>query len=158
MVQLTAMTDVSIFLARPYEHERDKLAVTEMCKDVYGGTDYLPRLLPSFAANILCKPIVLALESDGAGSREPGVVAFANVRKMHADTLHDKPSPFFLEAVRVNSTLYRCGLGRRVVNAAVKMVSPESGEDAEIVGVTLAENEAMMRIFRSQRELKQATC
>jgi GNAT superfamily N-acetyltransferase len=139
---------------RPYEHGRDAGAITEMCKTVYGGHDYLPRLLPSLSQNPLSFPFVLASDNRDVSNTENVVVACAILRKMHADG----PAPFFLEAVRVDPRFYAKGLGRRVVEEAMAMVRAQHGHNLNFVSVTIAGNKAMMRILRSQRVFREKTC
>ncbi len=69
-------TDESVVL-RDYNPSRDELFVKNICQDVYGGKDYLPRMIGHFTSSETDFPMVLC-RSDDSGQ----VVAVGNLQIM----------------------------------------------------------------------------
>lgn len=124
-----------------YRHyrEQDHRDVVELCKDVYGGADYLPKILAALPEDPCCSPRVI---HDGCK-----VVAFCNVRVFESDD--ESHDVIYIEAVRVSEAVRGQGFGTRIVeetmNAAV--ADANSARVIRFLSTTISQNMAMRRIF-----------
>lgn len=113
---------------RRYE-ARDQPRLEEICRGVYGGTDYLPRVAPALSADESCTFLV--------GHDGPRLVAAANLRRLSSRL-------GWLEAVRTEGGARNRGHGERISRAALR-VADEAG--LETLSATTESNAAMRRVF-----------
>ncbi|KAL6757369.1 hypothetical protein V8C86DRAFT_1688143 [Haematococcus lacustris] len=88
---------------RPYRHPTDYGAIVDICKDVYGGTDYIPRMLPTYTSQ---SHSVLLVAEHEPSSTVHGIVC-ADLRGHMA----------FVFGLRVQASTRGCGLGRHLMAA-----------------------------------------
>jgi len=116
---------------RPFDLVRDQLAVEEICKDVYGGMDYVPHRASSYASDPEC--CFLVLEDTSSGQ----VVALANVRRL-------KPNMAWLEAVRTSEKYRGKGLAAQLTQHLILRCK---SDNLETFSSTDKGNRAMQRVF-----------
>lgn len=121
----------SSYQIRRFDPARDQTAVENICKNVYGGTDYLPKIAASLANDP--SSLFVVLEDQYLG--QP--VAVANVRKF-------KPSMAWLEAVRTSEEHQGKGFAARLTEYLIDHC--KSG-DHEVYTCTAKSNKAMQRVF-----------
>lgn len=128
----------STFYYRSYRDE-DHEDVLELCKNIYGGRDYVPRVVAACAADSSCSPRVIQ-----SGSK---VVAFCNVRVLESDD--EDHHVIYIEAVRVSESVQGRGLGTRILQETmdVTLAGVTSTKTVRFLSTTIPENMAMRRIF-----------
>ncbi len=137
---------------RPYDDARDRGQVREICRNVYGGTDRIPHLLPHLAASTSDYPLVLI---DTASDT---VVAFVNLARRFSRA---SAAPLFLlEAIRVAEHARGRGLGTAITAAAQLHAQRLSHRTASvrIMTTTIPDNRAAARIFDKLQFLPRGIC
>lgn len=129
----TVMLGMDKLEVRPFSSLRDQDRLDEICKDVWGGTDYLPSLAPVFEEDPSCDFIVMTVEETGE------MVACGNIRFL------DEKKSVWIEAIRV-STKHK---GRGFATILMQEICRRSREDGvkEIMSCTIATNNAMKKVF-----------
>uniref|UniRef100_A0A383W008 N-acetyltransferase domain-containing protein n=1 Tax=Tetradesmus obliquus TaxID=3088 RepID=A0A383W008_TETOB len=122
---------------RTYLHQ-DQPAVVDICKKVYNGSDYMPRMIQHFA------------ERDGTtvlvSQPEPGCAADP------ADAIHGlvcghrRGSAWFLFGLRVAEHARGKGVARALMEH-ICSCSSEHGEVAAVTSATIPQNPAAVRLF-----------
>jgi hypothetical protein len=128
---------------RPYNPTFDHEHLIEICKDIYGGSDYLPSTAMAYHNDPNCDFQVLAC-------RETNIpVACANLRCMSNNG--DGSSAFWLEAVRTSSKHRNQGLGYRLLQSQLQTRLSASDDPSMptpiILSCTVQSNLAMGRVF-----------
>ena len=122
----------SAYRMRPFDPVADQVHLEEMCRDVYGGSDYLPRAAKSMASDPLCSFVVLVRDGDDVPA------AVGNLRN---DFL---PGRSWLEAVRTAERYRNLGLAARITGS----LSEEARERGnELMTCTVGSNAAMRRVL-----------
>jgi GNAT superfamily N-acetyltransferase len=137
-------------LVRPFDARRnDAQAILHMCRDVYGGTDYMPRVI-GYLGELSAREdqedqqrtIVLvaeeeqdAAESADTDSAQVGVVVAQLRGEGHA----------FLFGLRVDSRVRGRGVGRVLMRAAVDAAAASGAQ--HLVGATIPSNAASIALF-----------
>lgn len=113
--------------------------VVELCKNVYGGKDYVPRILEALSSDPLCSPRVIC-----QGDK---VVAFCNVRLLESDA--DSHHVVYIEAVRVSEANRRQGLATRIVQETMdtEIARVNSPNPVRFFSTTVQDIVAMRTIF-----------
>lgn len=126
---------------RDYDAVRDAEQLAHICRNVFNGTDRVPRALPAYVADPLCRPRVLVSPHTNVP------VAFANVRQLASGDA--RCGVVYVEAVRVAEEARGQGLGLRMTEDAMR-VAQAWGEEwlsSRILSTTVPRNARMRRIF-----------
>jgi len=116
---------------RPFDVSRDQVALEEICKNVYGGKDYLPHTAASLVTDPHCCFMCI---TDAESDR---IVAVGNAKKI-------RPGMAWLEAVRTCEKHRGKGLARKLTQHLVDL----SKEDLhEVFTCTSGSNIAMRKVF-----------
>eukprot|EP00568_Trieres_chinensis_P005390 CAMPEP_0183309042 /NCGR_PEP_ID=MMETSP0160_2-20130417/23661_1 /TAXON_ID=2839 ORGANISM="Odontella Sinensis, Strain Grunow 1884" /NCGR_SAMPLE_ID=MMETSP0160_2 /ASSEMBLY_ACC=CAM_ASM_000250 /LENGTH=349 /DNA_ID=CAMNT_0025472983 /DNA_START=96 /DNA_END=1145 /DNA_ORIENTATION=+ len=139
--------NVSTYSVRPFETTSDLPHLEEICRDVYDGTDYLPKTAPSIVADPSCSFVVLTRENNeslenGMGGVEKNSVgvplAVANLRRSHL------PGVCWLEAVRTSNAHRNRGLAKSIVT---KLLDDASSYGEDTLTCTVKSNIAMRKVL-----------
>jgi hypothetical protein len=125
---------------RPYNPTFDHEHLVEICKDIYGGSDYLPSSAMAYHKDPNCDFQVLSCPETNIP------VACANLRCM---SNNGGSSAFWLEAVRTSSKHRNQGLGYRLLQSQLQMRVSGSDQSMprQILSCTVQSNYAMGRVF-----------
>jgi GNAT superfamily N-acetyltransferase len=123
------------FSIRPYSSVTDDQNLREMCKDVWGGTDYLPETASSYENDPACQ--FLVLEDQASGS----LAAAGNLRAIDPS----KGISYWIEAIRVSPSFEGRGVGTGLVRELCKRARDKGA--LEILSSTIDANRAMQAIF-----------
>ena len=123
-----------VFKVRPFSSPQDKENLADICKDVWGGTDYLPNLAHSFEEDPSCDFVILEHEKTGE------MVAAGNRRFMD-----EAGESVWIEAIRVSTRFKRRGIATLFMQELCRM-SKEGGA-LEILSCTVDTNDAMKNVF-----------
>ena len=121
------------FQIRAFEVARDQAPLELICRNVFGGTDYLPTMAPKYAADPSCWFMVLASKQNDTP------IAVANLR------VFEESKSFWLEGVRVSEEHRNKGIAQELVSSMVELARHEGLE--RILTCTIQSNQAMRRIF-----------
>lgn len=144
MVKGSTLAQLPTF--RAYREIDDRGQIVEMCKNVFGGADYIPHVLKAYGEDPSCFPRVATI-----GSK---VVAFCNLRILENDDDHQ--DVYLLEAVRVAESERGKGFGNFVVEETLrgfsKAVQPRNAythldKQVRLLSVTVLSNLRMQKIF-----------
>ncbi|KAL7486580.1 hypothetical protein ACHAW6_012179 [Cyclotella cf. meneghiniana] len=117
-----AATDTAIhhYNLRPYNPRTDRIALEQICANVYNGSDYLPQMAESYAADPLCSFLTLA-----AREEEDGILAVANYKRLPSQQCA------WIEAVRTHPIHRNKGLASLLLR--------------ELINLAIIENDALRR-------------
>jgi len=123
-----------VFKVRHFSSQRDSKNLTEMCKDVWNGTDYLPKVATLFESDPTCDFVIMEAEATGQ------MIAAGNRRNFdeNGDTI-------WLEAIRVSDKFK----GRGVATALMRELIERSRSNGarEVLACTVNDNLAMKKVF-----------
>lgn len=120
------------YIIRKFDTAKDLDALHDICRNVYGGSDYLPKTAPILASDPnSCFYVMADDETD-----RPAAVG--NARKF-------KPRMSWLEAIRTCEEHRGRGLARRLTQSLIDLSRSEHG--SEVYSCTVASNVAMQRVF-----------
>ncbi|KAF6253297.1 acyl-CoA N-acyltransferase [Scenedesmus sp. NREL 46B-D3] len=128
--------DLSI---RPYLHQ-DQPAVVDICKNVYNGSDYMPRMIQHFAE----RGETTVLVSQPGPGPEPGANSADAIHGLVCG--HRRGSAWFLFGLRVAEHARGKGVARALM-AEICSCSREHGGVAAITSATVPQNPAAVRLF-----------
>jgi len=147
--------DGQIFRVRPYDSSSDRAAIESICKDVYGGRDYLPNTADSLADDPTCRFLVLEVSSDVDDDGDDCVVvnneeirgptgsvvvaACANARTNFQRGMS------WLEAVRTSKNYRGNGLAQQLTETLLQ--TTRFHDKCELYSCTITSNIAMRRVF-----------
>lgn len=135
---LSASTSVvlqgSSYTIRPYVGISDYENLTEMCKDVWGGTDYLPSIANRFEADDRCDFLVVVNDRSGE------LVAAGNRRMFDLEG-----NTIWIEAIRTAKAYQGRGIASLLVKELILKSSTENR--GHILSCTIENNAAMRRLF-----------
>lgn len=135
---------------RPFEAAKDQDQLQYICRNVYGGTDYLPDQASELEQDLYCSFQALTGKQPLDDEKEETILlAVANLR-----ALNDKTG--WLEAVRVNEDYRGQGLATRLLQDLVTRVGAREKEYERILSVTIESNLVMQRVFQ-RLGMKQAS-
>ena len=132
---------------RPFDLDQDTHALQDICKDVYGGRDYLPQTAIKYARDphacfLALAP--LAFDNETRVERDPTrqgpIVAVANAQQ------HVLPNIAWLEAVRTCPTQRGKGLAR-ILTQQLMDISRSQFDCHNVYTCTVDSNVAMKKIF-----------
>ena len=138
----TASSSAPSYRLRKFDVDKDMEAIHDICKDVYGGADYLPKTAPILADDPNSSFVVLA---DITTDRPAAV---GNARRF-------KPNMSWLEAIRTCPDHRSRGLARQLTASLIKSSHSEHGD--AMYSCTVASNVAMRKVFErtNMKELGQ---
>ncbi len=132
----------------PYDltRESDRTLLDEICANVYGGTDYLPAMAASYAADPVCSFLALTksniLRSISTEENET-ILAVANYKRLRAQNVG------WIEAVRTHPRHPNKGLAtdilRSIVNLSKDENSMHNAQLSKILTCTIQSNKGMLR-------------
>ena len=132
----------SSYRLRKFDVDKDMEAIHDICRDVYGGADYLPKTAPILADDPNSSFVVLAdLTTD-----RPAAVG--NARRF-------KPNMRWLEAIRTCPDHRSRGLARQLTASLIESSHSELGD--AMYSCTVQSNVAMRKVFErtNMKELGQ---
>lgn len=121
--------------------ESDRSTLEEICKNVYGGGDYLPQTAASYAADPACSLLSLfGAEEDN----EDKMVAIANYKRLPTQ------NSAWIEAVRTHPDHRNQGLATTMLRSLVDVSKQENdvnknNEPTKIMTCTVQSNKGMVR-------------
>lgn len=137
---LSAVTSASsvllgtdVLTIRPFSSKIDSENLSELCKDVWDGTDYLPNVAPLFESDPSCDFVIME-------DKEGTMVAAGNRRNFDKEG-----NVIWLEAIRVSSRCKGRGIATALMGELIRR-SKESGA-REVLSCTIQENHAMHKVF-----------
>mmetsp|Transcript_30260 Transcript_30260/g.63352 ORF Transcript_30260/g.63352 Transcript_30260/m.63352 type:complete len:385 (+) Transcript_30260:1-1155(+) len=132
---LTALTvGTDVFRLRPFSFMRDQTNLVEICKDVYGGDDYLPTTARAYEEEADCNFFVLEDETTGE------LVGAANLRR-----LDKAEKSYWVEAIRVSPEFEGRGVATILTRELCRRAREEGAR--QIMSCTSTGNVSMMKIF-----------
>lgn len=135
---------------RPYDpaRESDRTSLDEICANVYGGTDYLPAMAASYAADPACSLLVLTKNEISRSTEEDEtILAVANYKRLHAQNIG------WMEAVRTHPRHRNKGLATAILRSIVYLSKDENdmqlhknnAQPTKILTCTIQSNKGMLR-------------
>jgi len=126
------------FTIRPFSSPRDKANLNELCKDLWGGRDYVPSMAGAYEQDPTCDFVLMECDTTGE------MVAVGNRRTLSSD--EEGRSAIFVEAIRVSSKHQGRGIGTSFMRHLCG-ASRDSGAK-EILACTASE--VMRNIFAKE--------
>ena len=117
---------------RPFEPSRDQSDLEQMCRNTFGGSDYLPKMALTYDKDPNCHFQVLARADDGT------CAAVANMRMLNRKMA-------WLEAVRTSENCRNKGLAYRLLRSMLHHAVGLGYE--QVLSCTIASNTPMRRVF-----------
>ena len=128
----TSTSTSSSYRLRKFDVDKDMGAIHDICKSVYGGSDYLPKTAPALAGDPNSSFVVLAnIDTD-----RPAAVG--NARRF-------KPNMSWLEAIRTCPNHRGRGLARQLTQSLIESSHSEHGD--AMYSCTVESNVAMRKVF-----------
>ena len=128
----TSTSTSSSYRLRKFDVDKDMDAIQEICRSVYGGSDYLPKTAPALAGDPNSSFVVLAnIDTD-----RPAAVG--NARRF-------KPNMSWLEAIRTCPDHRGRGLARQLTQLLIESSHSEHGD--AMYSCTVESNVAMRKVF-----------
>ena len=135
---------------RPYDlaRESDRTSLDEICANVYGGTDYLPAMAASYAADPACSLLVLTKNEILRSTEEDEtILAVANYKRLHAQNVG------WMEAVRTHPRHRNKGFATAILRSIVDLSKDENdtqlhknnAQPTKILTCTIQSNKGMLR-------------
>ncbi len=132
--------NMNTFTMRPFVSGKDAENLSELCKDVWVGRDYVPSIAPILEKDPSCDFVIL--EDDKTGK----MVAAGNRR-----LLDEKGTSIWIEAIRVSSKFQGRGVATLMMKEFLRR-SKDTGAK-EIMSCTSDNNHAMKKVF-TKEEIK----
>lgn len=129
---------------RPYCPKRDRKDLEEICRNTFGGSDYLPKMAATYADDPNSHFQALIHSNDAKNSR---LAAVANMRMVNQKT-------GWLEGVRTSEDYRNKGLAFRLLQSLLKDAGAMNYE--QVLSCTVESNVAMRRVFE-KLQLKELT-
>jgi len=130
---MTSMKTTDNYKLRLYNPTTDRSALDEICANVYGGSDYLPKVADTYVADPMCS--FLALEQNGI------IVAVANYKRLPLQ------NSVWIEAVRTHPNHRNKGLATSLLRELVSLSREEGISNVTILTCTIESNIGMQRAF-----------
>ena len=147
----------SCYHVRPYDPSRDQATLEDICKNVYGGTDYLPKMAIKYVNDDSCSFLALATkpgdnpqqQSQGDEEDDDTIVAVANYKRLPAQ------NAAWIEAVRTHPDYRNQGCSSKLLKSIVELAKEEdskksssnSQSSTDILTCTIKSNKGMQRVF-----------
>lgn len=128
---------------RLYDPTTDRSNLEEICANVYGGGDYLPKVAESYVADPLCSFLALAGVSSTYDETDE-IVAVANYKRLPSQ------NSAWIEAVRTHPKHQNKGLASSLLRKMVALAEKEDGDTdssgrTRILTCTIVSNKGMQR-------------
>lgn len=117
---------------RPFEAKRDQPELERICKDFFGGKDYVPSLAAQYESDPKCDFMLLT----SADNDVP--LAVANLRSL-------QPGVAWLEAVRTSTQHRNKGLATQLLQSMIRLAKEK--ELHQVFTCTVRSNEAMKHVL-----------
>ncbi|KAL7498818.1 hypothetical protein ACHAWT_006675 [Skeletonema menzelii] len=148
------MTTPSNYRIRPYDPSRDRTSLEEICANIYGGSDYLPKMANTYVNDDACSFLALATKRKGDfqqlqeedGQDDDTIIAVANYKRLPAQ------NAAWIEAVRTHSGYRNQGLASKLLQSIVELAKEEDRKNkrqspTNILTCTVKSNVGMQRVF-----------
>jgi len=117
---------------RPFDPRTDQAALVDICRNVYGGSDYLPNISRQLASDPSCTFLAAAAaavidDDDGTDDEHPKLALVAAVGNLRVIKKKTGNVVMWLEAVRTCRRHRRRGLARRLVSELLLLVAAGGG-------------------------------
>ena len=146
-------TTMQNYKLRLYNPLSDVLALEEICANVYGGGDYLPKVAESYVADDMCSFLALTTTEETTGEdtaqtnneEEDSVIAVANYKRLPVQ------NSAWIEAVRTHPNHQGKGLATKLLNSIIEIAKEEDDihnkakEPINILTCTVESNKGMKR-------------
>ena len=147
-------TTMQNYKLRLYNPLSDVLALEEICANVYGGGDYLPKVAESYVADDMCSFLALTTTEETTGEdtaqtinddEEDNVIAVANYKRLPVQ------NSAWIEAVRTHPNHQGKGLATKLLNSIIEIAKEEDDihnkakEPINILTCTVESNKGMKR-------------
>ena len=127
--------------------ESDVLALEEICANVYGGGDYLPKKAASYVSDNMCSFLALTTtkEDTQTNDEEDSVIAVANYKRLPVQ------NSAWIEAVRTHPNHQGKGLATRLLRSILEIAKEEDDihnkteEPTNILTCTVESNKGMKK-------------
>lgn len=123
---------------RPYNDKTDRAEIIEMCRTVWNGTDYIPRLLPTLPTYPNTHAFVLP-------GTKTSIDSFVYVYSLGLD-IKTKKNTYFMGGLRVEPSVRNQGLGKRTISLIGRHMK-DVLRGGKVLSTTIRENEVVVRIF-----------
>jgi GNAT superfamily N-acetyltransferase len=129
------------YKVRPYNPNTDRSNLEEICENVYGGGDYLPKVAEIYVADPLCSFLALAVAGD---ENQDEIVAVANYKRLPLQ------NSAWIEAVRTHPSHQNKGLASSLLRELIALSKEEdrclsTQERTRILTCTIESNKGMQR-------------
>lgn len=132
---------------RLYNPLSDVLALEEICANVYGGGDYLPKVAESYVADDMCSFLALTTtkEDTQTNDEEDSVIAVANYKRLPVQ------NSAWIEAVRTHPNHQGKGLATKLLHSIIEIAKEEDDihnkakEPINILTCTVESNKGMKK-------------
>lgn len=124
---------------RPYVHSKDFEQVKHICRNVYGGTDYLPSEAADLEKDPTCSFLALT-KKPHSDSPDETVLAVANLRELD-------PQTGWLEAVRTNEEFRGQGWATHLIKNMLETTASKEKGYKRVLSMTIEINLVMQRVF-----------
>lgn len=118
---------------RPFDSTLHQESLEEMCRNTFGGSDYLPKMARTYEKDPNCHFQALAHVDD-----DTVCAAVANMRRLN-------PNMAWLEAVRTSENYRNQGLSFRLLESMLSDASDMGYQ--HVLSCTIQSNKAMLRVF-----------
>ena len=125
------------YTLRPYNPDTDRDTLNEICANVYGGGDYLPKVAETYVADPLCSFLGLAGIQDNTAQKNE-IVAVANYKRLPLQ------NSAWIEAVRTHPKHQNRGLASSLLRELIAL-SKEEDVNRRILTCTIESNKGMQR-------------
>mmetsp|Transcript_14564 Transcript_14564/g.16937 ORF Transcript_14564/g.16937 Transcript_14564/m.16937 type:complete len:386 (-) Transcript_14564:43-1200(-) len=151
------LKDESKYCVRPYDSNKDRVALEQICKDVWKGTDYLPSMAKQFELDESCDFVVMQNEQEDVvalGNRKIFDISMMdyddnNIDDVRHDTEIIKSQRIerisWIEAIRTSKEHMGKGLATALIQALIKRSYDDGITD--ILSCTIESNDAMKKVF-----------
>lgn len=156
---------------RPYNPSRDRSSLEEICANIYGGSDYLPKVANNYVNDDSCSFLALTTnkreeengqphqqQKDGQEEDEDDtIIAVANYKRLPAQ------NAAWIEAVRTHSNYRNQGLASKLLQSIIELAREEDSNDrnsssnnhqqqqqhspTNVLTCTVKSNKGMQRVF-----------
>ena len=145
----------SKYYVRPYDSKKDQVALEQICKDVWKGTDYLPAMAEKFELDECCDFVVMQNEQEDVialGNRKIFDMStrstmdhYHALTKQNEQQQKEQQKISWLEAIRISNDHMGKGLATGLIQAL--MTRSYNDGITNILSCTIESNGAMKKVF-----------
>eukprot|EP00985_Skeletonema_marinoi_P034506 scaffold44103_cov161-Skeletonema_marinoi.AAC.3 len=141
---------------RPYDPTRDRTSLEEICANIYGGSDYLPKVANTYVKDDSCSFLALTTkrtedcqqqqQQQEDAQEDDTIIAVANYKRLPAQ------NAAWIEAVRTHSNYRNQGLASKLLQSIVLLAKEDDKNNkhqspTNILTCTVKSNKGMQRVF-----------